>query len=376
MLFDIAHIIALSITWPEAAEPMDKNEENFFRKKDYQKVYVIYLTSLSCKMAKVNDTIRKVLEEERGIETQVNAFLEQMQPSREKFSKDSSTSKCIIAIMSMFELISRFERALFASERHTLDSIERVLNQVNIKQGFVFLDQNFPTQAEVEKIGKLKEIKTLEEKSGFPISYWFQLPYKVADRWNRFWRTIIDIVGKQDGRVASYQHCLSEFKIVDQNQKFRERAEIFASQMSLLKDAMGNASSIAFAYLRLHHCVAGYVLTGSISNPTKSTAYLFMFDDRIILLRTKEKIVKTANLLNVWIVPSAVFARSSRVVDVLSTEYSFAFQPASAAESEGLWKNWRNIASKAPRDFAIFQPVNMSEGAMPFLDWVEINEEM
>lgn len=325
-------------------------------------------------MAKIDDAIRKVMTEERETQKQVNAFLNHMQPIRDKFSSESSSSKSIVATIGIFELISKFEKGIFAVEPATLESIEKVVNQVNVKQGFVYLDQNFPTQAEVEKISKNKEMKSLEEKTNFPISYWFQLPYKIADRWNRFWKSIINMVDKQDGRVASYQHCYSEFKIVDQNQKFREKAETFAAQMDVLREAMGHAGSMVFAYLRLHYCVTGFVLTGNVNTPTKSPAYLFLFDDRIILLRTKEKIIKTANLLNIWMVPSAVFARASRVVDVLGTEYSFAFQPASAAESEGLWKNWQNIASTTPRDFAIFQPVNMSDGMIPVLDWVEINE--
>ena len=61
-------------------------------------------------------------------------------------------------------------------------------------------------------------------------------------------------------------------------------------------------------------------------------------------------------------------------MDVLVSEYSFAVQPASSAESEELWKSWHIISVGTLVDFSIFQPVTLSDEAVSFLDWVEINE--
>lgn len=317
--------------------------------------------------------VSEIVAYQKDTSKTIRTFIDGISGMLDKLKPGSSAAKSLGALLGMYHTLDRFTKKLCAADRLTLPGIEKILAESNIKKAFETLDENFPSNAIVAQLRKVKEIKQFEEDAKMDIVTYIRLPYNISGRWRSFWSAILDVIDKEHPERASYQQCLSEFNIVDQQQNFKKIAERFQKQLEMLRHIVGT-SNIAFTDMRLHYCVTGSVMRGDVMNPSKAPAFLFLCDDRITLLLTNEKIVKTADLRNVWIVPSAMFSKASRVVDVLGTEYSFAFQPASGAESEELWKNWHVISVGTRVDFSIFAPVMLSDEEVSFLDWVEINE--
>ena len=322
---------------------------------------------------KTDSLVTEIVAYQKDTCDTLKTFIDGVGGILEKLKPGSDAAKSLGALLGMYHTLYRFTKKLLAIERLTLPTIEKILAESNIKKGFETLDENFPSNTIVSQLHKVKDVKQFEADSRSDLVTYIRLPYNISARWRVFWNSVLDVIEKENPERASYQQCLSEFSIVDQQQNFKKIAERFQKQLEMLKHIVGT-SNIAFTDMRLHYCVTGSVMKGDVMNPTKEPALLFLCDDRITLLITNAKVVKTADLRNVWIVPSAMFSKASRVVDVLGTEYSFAFQPASGAESEELWKNWHIISVGTRVDFSIFQPVTLSDEAVSFLDWVEINE--
>ena len=140
----------------------------------------------------------------------------------EKLNPNSEKAKSLLAIMGTFQSLTSFANKLLNIDHPKLEDIEKLLAESNIKQSFVSLDQNFPTSESINEIRNLKEIQQLERDTKIDFITYIQWPYKIAQRWQSFWTSILGMMRKEDPARASYQQCLSEFQTTDQEKRFKE----------------------------------------------------------------------------------------------------------------------------------------------------------
>lgn len=326
-----------------------------------------------------NNTIKEDLVQEiiayiRDTDPRIKNFLDKAAPYREILTKpDSSSSKGFSALLNLYTALHNFTQAVLQKPSPNLSILADIVTKDDeIQKKFKELNDKMPSPNDLNKITNSKQYsKFVKDVSETGIVYAFNYPFTIAAKLERFWSQVLNLVPAEDAVRGLYQACRQKFKAIDHKQTFERNAAKFSKQLEQLK-AYGKQKDIIFPNdMKLHWCIHGSVMAPPQQPPIP--AYLFIFEDRLALMRS-DKVVKCNLILNVWILPSAMYPRNLHVVDVLTTDFSFAFQPENLSESDALWKSWNVIANTAPLDYNIYQPVMLSNDPPPQLEWVEINE--
>ena len=326
----------------------------------------------------IKDQIQEMITFENETSSQIIMFLKTIGPFLKQIQDcESQTADGFIKLHSLFETIRDFERDVLNIQKPTIDSFADLITKRNFQKEFQELNEKMPPSSDLQKFLMQKSQSAFHKalkNAKQPEVYWFHLPYQYAQKWEKFWEFILSVLPPECITRGIYQKCRNEFKAADHQQIYRRNAETNKKQLAMLKQ-YGKTSNLDFDdSLRLHACVKGNVVEGSLSNIMFKPAYLFFFEDRIAIMRTSEKTVQQQSILNIWIVHSAMFPKAKRILDVLGTDFSFAFQPENQTASDNLWKAWSVLMSEKPRDYGIFQPIMLNDAPPPALDWVEINE--
>ncbi|OHT11131.1 hypothetical protein TRFO_04094 [Tritrichomonas foetus] len=326
----------------------------------------------------LQERINEVMLFEKETNAKIISILKIVEPILPQITKqDSPVATSIVCLHSLFQALRDFERKILNLNKPSLDSFADEIIKRQLKKEFQNLINNTPSVSELTKFLSHKNNASLASaiKADGNIAYWFHLPFIYAAKWERFWEYVLSIIPAEDPTRGVYQQCRNEFKAVDHDGIYKRLAEQYKKQLEMLKN-YGKSSNLDFNQsMRLYACIKGNVISGSLQKIDYIPSFLFLFEDKIALMKIPTKNVMAQSTLNIWLVPSTMFARSQKIIDVLGTDFSFAFQPETSVEYENLWKTWDVLMSEKPRDYGIFQPIILNpEDPLPILDWVEINE--
>jgi hypothetical protein len=277
------------------------------------------------------------------------------------------------ALINVLDLLGKLHAEIMRAPFSVTSVSQATLRIDRLGPALRTLNDEFPTKGIFDSLKK-----PLKDAHNAPINLFFVFgpPLRIAEAWKRFWSETWRQTRPEDGERRSYQQCVVQFTIRDEEKRFREKAEEFAKELGVLyKAAEKNPQLRREEHPRLHDCLPGKLISGTIEAPAESPANLFVFQDKVVLFREGDKWIWSELLLNVWIVESIMFARAEgRVYDILGTSASFAFKPKDGSKLLTLWSS---ISPGEPHDFGIFKPVMLSDrdpANVPELSWVEIGE--
>lgn len=282
-------------------------------------------------------------------------------------------AKSFEALVDASKSILSFESTFLKSENHTLASIADLFNSFEkLPALFSNLEQSIPSPEDLNKILKSKVHKSFIDflsSKNIDLQFWFHFPYTYIETWAIFWTRALDIVSIDDNMYSVYLQCRTTLKKIEMQQQKKRISEMFKAKIEQLFKLSEKQKVFIPKDSSLLWCVAGRVIV----KPHPVAASLFIFEDRVALMR-EDKVVVSSKLLNTWIVKSSMFPAKRNVVDVLGTKQSFVFEPANENESSALWKTWRTIASWCPSDWSIFQPVIIDPTEKDSIEWEVVNK--
>ena len=289
-------------------------------------------------------------------------------------SKFNSTIASFKKLLSIFNQIKSFITKIQSISKPTQNSLADEINNNSepnkaLKSDIQELNKSYPNVDDLNKcLSKYHELSRAIQSTNRKYDYWFALPPAFASKWEEFWKAVLKKVPVGHPNHSLFQQCRNMFQIKDPQEFFKLRADQYKRQCGKqsgfnIKDSMC-----------LYTCVKGYRIAGKIDDMIKIPSYLFLFQEKLVLLNIDEKTIKSQNPINAWLVNSTVFPEPTKIIDVLGTDYSFPFQAENPADNENLWKYWNTLMGDKPQDFGIYQPVRLDMNDTSDLDWVEINE--
>lgn len=293
-------------------------------------------------------------------------------------SKFNSTIVSFKKLLSIYNQIKTFIAKIQSISKPTQDSLADEINNNSetnktLKSDIQELNKTYPSADDLNKcLSKYHELSKAIQSTNRNYDYWFALPPTFSSKWEEFWKAVLKKVPVGHPNHSLFQQCRNMFQIKDPQEFFKLRADQYKKQLDLLKQCGKQTGFSLNDSANLYTCVKGYRIAGKIDDIIKIPAYLFLFQEKLVLFNYEEKTIRSQNPINAWLVNSTVFP--DRVIDVLGTDYSFPFQAENPADNENLWKYWNTLMGDKPQDFGIYQPVRLDMNDTTDLDWVEINE--
>ena len=331
----------------------------------------------------LQERIREMLQLEKDMDPQISAFSRLIKPylgqlrdtaSQEKPSsqREVQIAACYINLSSLMQKLTQFGKDILDIEKPTIESLAAVIRKHGLKRDFQNINATMPTAPELQSFLSAKsrvEFAQALEAQGVEFLYWFRLPSIIATKWEQFWIYVLDKIATENEERYVYQECRNEFRTLDQEQLYRRAAETSKKQLEMLRQ-YGKKCNMDFEFtapnpnalssaLKLYICIKGYLIGGTVTQIQEFPAYLFIFDDRVAILNVNDKLVQQQSLMDVYFIPSTMYAKSRRIVDILGMEFSVSFRPETVTDSESLWKIWEIINKGKPSDYSMYQPVSL-----------------
>jgi hypothetical protein len=326
------------------------------------------------KQTKIGDLIENQIAVSEEMTSIANEIITYITPFYDELRNPQNIcAKSFEALVNALKSIISFEAAFLKSSNHTLLSIAELFNSSEkLPALFNDLEQSIPSADELAKLSKSKTHKSFIDSlaaKNVDLPFWFHFPYLYIKTWVIFWTRALEIVTIDDDLYSVYLQCRAALKKIEMDQQKIRIMEMFKPSLEKLYKHSEKQKVFIPKDSALLWCVSGHM----IQHPQPVPASLFIFEDRVALMR-EDKLVISSNLLNTWIVRSSMFPAKRNVVDVLCTKQSFAFEPLNENESIALWKTWKTVGSWCPNDWSIFQPVIIDPDEKETLEWHVVNK--
>jgi hypothetical protein len=322
---------------------------------------------------RIASKVTEIVEFERGKQSQTINLLNLLKDFPAAAKNGSTGYQSIVSAIALFERLQAFDHDLTTQSPPTLAVVVQAYStNPGLGPAFQALNKNFPAPKVVAKLRKNNVIKQCEDRSKMDLASIFSFLTGIAGRWTRFWDDVIALTSHNDPSWSTYNTNRGVTQVVDSGGAFQLSTDKFQKQIDMLREAARQSEIHLAEELKLHTCVRGFTITGSIENAGRLNTIMYLFEDKLALLQDG-RTLKIESVPNLWFLNSPIYGRNHKVVDILGTKWSFAFEPETPAENEEMWKTWKMLSPGQPKDFGVFRPVQLSADPK-YLNWVEVIE--
>jgi hypothetical protein len=324
----------------------------------------------------IQGEIESILRATRSMDTDIKAFLDEINSVIDMFKPDSSVLKLVKALIEVYSI---FNRAILRFPKHEPSLFKIAEAFLGLRQGLVTLRSVFPKSGDTGKICRNKGIRAFDAKfkdSRTFIGHFVHLPGSLVSLWEDFWTNILTTLPSDDPARGVCRRALMEFRAFAEEEKFGQNAKTYHKQIEVVRQKGKLSDAQLSALARVYSCVQIEIVNNKLAEPGFTPALFFLCESSVLIFRTNEKVVQECPLEETRICESIVFRPTRRAMELLTTRFSFAFEFVDRSEVPSFFAIWKCFGPDWATDFSLFQPVQlvMNQPSDSGIEWVTVEE--
>lgn len=310
---------------------------------------------------KIRELIQNIRNSNNKSRTTISTFLTAFQSSKYFRPLPNLPMFSVLPIILTFsDSVSRLENPTLASLSQQVD---RISDKEKLKQMIRQIKDDLPNTKERKKLlskSQRTELKSIYQSLNFNEISFLTISLTFFQQWYSFWDFTCGLKSVNSQTKSICRSCKTVFELVDPHERLKSIREQYKKEITLLKNHIEKWELKIVETMPLYEVIKGSIISGSMNCPIEKDALLFFFEERLYVYQSQREKVESQLNCNIWMNRSLIFPQNN-IVDILGTDFSFAFRPIDSKSKEMMWRNWNSLKSDRPLDFSLFQPIKLDD---------------